>query len=484
MGLNFPITLSQGTVVGRASLGTGNAEEIPFAQLATSLGVGSTYLMAGSIAGTNTITGTTTGAPVLAANQVVFFLPLNTNTGATTFNRDGTGAKAVLLEGAACVGGELIANIPAALFYDGTSYHVLTNSSAPSLVSVQNGAYTKLASVAGTNTITANVSPPTTAYANGQVFSLIPANTNTGATTVNVNGLGAKNLFELIANAPGDDVTLKKADNHWAEIKSGKVTYRIVGMPDRDFPKVPDHREASYATVESAVLREMIERTLFSVCNDETRFHLNGVYFESDGSKSRMVSTDGHRLSKVERTIANGPKLSAGIIIPKKGLLEIRRVLDAGPQCKIAIKTPHLFLVQDDIAIAVKLIDAQFPPYEQVIPKDHKRVITIDRMRFIDALKRAQLMSSETRGVKVAATKDGVTITSDNPDLGEVREELEAEYNGDAIAIGFNPKYVVELLGQMSSDQITIALGGELDPGLIRPLTGDDYLGVVMPMRI
>lgn len=296
--------------------------------------------------------------------------------------------------------------------------------------------------------------------------------------------LGAKNLYELIANAPGEDVTLKKADNHWAEIRSGKVTYRIVGMPDRDFPRVPDHREATYTTIESAVLREMIDRTLFSVCNDETRFHLNGVYFESDGSTARMVSTDGHRLSKVERTIANGPKLSAGVIIPKKGLLEMKKVLESGPSCKLAIKTPHLFLVQEDIAIAVKLIDAQFPPYEQVIPKDHKKIITVDRGRFVDSLRRAQLMSSETRGVKLAATREGLTITSDNPDLGEVREELDAEYNGDPIAIGFNPKYVVELLGQMASDQITIALGGELEPGLVRPLSGDDYLGVVMPMRI
>ena len=296
--------------------------------------------------------------------------------------------------------------------------------------------------------------------------------------------LGAKNLYELIANAPGEDVTLKRADNHWAEIRSGKVTYRIVGMPDRDFPRVPDHREATYTTIESAVLREMIDRTLFSVCNDETRFHLNGVYFESDGSKARMVSTDGHRLSKVERTIANGPKLSAGVIIPKKGLLEMKKVLESGPSCKLAIKTPHLFLVQEDIAIAVKLIDAQFPPYEQVIPKDHKKIITVDRSRFVDSLRRAQLMSSETRGVKLAATREGLTITSDNPDLGEVREELDAEYDGDPIAIGFNPKYVVELLGQMASDQITIALGGELEPGLVRPLSGDDYLGVVMPMRI
>jgi DNA polymerase-3 subunit beta len=296
--------------------------------------------------------------------------------------------------------------------------------------------------------------------------------------------LNAKDLYELVANAPGDDITLKKADNHWAEIRSGKATYRVVGMPDRDFPKVPDHREASYSTVETAVLREMVDRTLFSVCNDETRFHLNGVFFESDGSKVRMVSTDGHRLSKVERTLANGPKLSSGIIIPKKGLLEMKKVLEGGASCKLAIKTPHLFLVQEDIAIAVKLIDAQFPPYEQVIPKDHKKIITVDRVRLIDALRRAQLMSSETRGVKVAATKEGITITSDNPDRGEVREELDAEYKGDAIAVGFNPKYVVELLSQMASDQVTLALGGELDPGLIKPVTGDDYLGVVMPMRI
>jgi DNA polymerase-3 subunit beta len=119
-----------------------------------------------------------------------------------------------------------------------------------------------------------------------------------------------------------------------------------------------------------------------------------------------------------------------------------------------------------------------------VIPKEHRKVITVDRARFIDALRRAQLMSSETRGVKVAATREGMTITSDNPDLGEVREELDAEYNGDPIAIGFNPKYVVELLGQMTSDQVTVKLGGELDPGLVEPTGGDAYLGVVMPMRI
>lgn len=296
--------------------------------------------------------------------------------------------------------------------------------------------------------------------------------------------VSAKGLFDLVANAPGDEITLKKADNHWAEIRSGKVKYRIAGVPDRDFPKVPDHRGAAYATVESTVLGGMIDRTAFSICDDETRVHLNGVFFESDGSKCRMVSTDGHRLSKVERTIPNGPKLSAGVIIPERGLLEIKKVLEQGPNAKLAVKTPHVFLVQDDIAIAVKLIDAQFPPYDQVIPRDHKKIITVDRLRLIDAMRRAQLMSSDTRGVKVAADREGVTLTSINPDHGEVREELVAEYNGEPIVIGFNPKYVVELLTQMTSDQVTVALGGGLDPVLICPLVGDDYLCVVMPMRV
>src|SRR5688572_10648611 len=132
--------------------------------------------------------------------------------------------------------------------------------------------------------------------------------------------VGAKPLHEIISNLPGEDIVFKRAENNWANIKAARVEYKLVGMPDREFPKIPDHREVKYAKVDAAALREMIDKTLFSVSSDETRFHLNGVLFESDGQKGRMVSTDGHRLSKVERTLTGGPQLSAGIIIPKKGL--------------------------------------------------------------------------------------------------------------------------------------------------------------------
>lgn len=304
-------------------------------------------------------------------------------------------------------------------------------------------------------------------------------NTAEGGLTV-----GAKALHDIIVNMPGDEVLLRRADNNWAEIKSGKVDYRLVGMPDRDFPKIPDHKDIEFHDVDAEVLREMIDRTLFSVCNDETRFHLNGVLFECDGNRARMVSTDGHRLSKVERILPGAPKLTAGVIIPKKGVVEIKRVLEGTEKSSVAVKSPYVFVRGDDMTLAVKLIESQFPPYDQVIPKEHSKEVVIDRQQLLGALKRAQLMSSETRGVKFSVAKDGLVITSDNPDIGEVREELEAQYDGESVSIGFNPKYVIELLSQMATDQVSLALNGELDPGLLRPFSDDDYLGVVMPMRI
>lgn len=297
--------------------------------------------------------------------------------------------------------------------------------------------------------------------------------------------IGAKALHDVITNLPGEDIKVKRADNNWAEISAGKVNYRLVGMSDKDFPRIPEHDDIDFVEVEASTFKAMIDSTLFSVSNDETRFHLNGVLFESDGSTSRMVSTDGHRLSKVDRGLSGGPKLTAGVIIPKKGLLEIKRTLDGvSGMCKLAVKTPYIYLQGNDIHLAVKLIESQFPPYEAVIPKSNEREIEVDRGELLDALKRALLMSSDTRGVKVTVSKDTLLITSDNPDIGEVKEEIAANFAGDEVSVGFNPKYVVDLLTHIATDKVKVELGGELDPVVIRPAGDPGYLGVVMPMRI
>jgi DNA polymerase-3 subunit beta len=301
-----------------------------------------------------------------------------------------------------------------------------------------------------------------------------------GGITVN-----AKSLHDIVASLPSEEVSLKKAENNWAEISSGKVNYRLVGMPDRDFPKIPDHREVEFVEVDADVVRDMIDKTLFSVSSDETRFHLNGVLFESDGTLARMVSTDGHRLSKVERPLPGGPKLSAGVIIPKKGVLEIKRALDgASGACQIAVMTPYVFVTARSVSLAVKLIDAQFPPYEQVVPTGNDNIVEIDRAQLVESLKRAQLMSSDTRGVKVAVSAGALQITGDNPELGEVKEELAVVYQGEPISVGFNPRYVIDLLSHIANPEISLELAGELDPVLIRPKGDASYLGVVMPMRI
>ncbi|HKA86284.1 MAG TPA: DNA polymerase III subunit beta [Haliangiales bacterium] len=297
--------------------------------------------------------------------------------------------------------------------------------------------------------------------------------------------VGARPLHDVVQSLPGEDVVFRRAENNWADIRAAKVAYKLVGMPDRDFPKMPDHREVKYSKVDPAVLREMIDKTLFSVSNDETRFHLNGVLLECDGARARMVSTDGHRLSKVERTLTGGPVLPQGVIIPRKGLTEMKRALEgAASPSEMAVAGIYVFVKTGEAALAVKIIEAQFPPYDKVIPTGNDKSLVVGRKELLEALRRASLMSSDTRGIKLAMEKGILHIASDNPELGEVREELEVEYAGEPLAIGFNPKYFEDILQQMTNEQVRLDLSGELDPGVIRPADGTDYLGVVMPMRI
>ena len=301
--------------------------------------------------------------------------------------------------------------------------------------------------------------------------------------------IGARHLHEIVRALPGDTVSFKRADNSYAELRAGKVEYKVVGMPDRDFPKLPNHREVEFCAVEAGALLDMIDKTFFSVSTDETRYHLNGVLFDCDGggdnARARMVSTDGHRLSKIERALPGGPK-AQGVIIPRKGLTEIRRALEgATGQIELGFHKGHVFVRVGNTAISVKLIEAQFPPYEQVIPKDSERKVQVERAALFEALKRISIISSDkTQGVKVALSEGVLRISSDNPDLGEAREELEVKYDGGAVTIGFNARYMIDLLGPMGTDKVSLELNGELDPGVIRPVDGEDYLGVVMPMRI
>ena len=298
--------------------------------------------------------------------------------------------------------------------------------------------------------------------------------------------LAAKHLYDIVKSLPGDEVHLKRADNNWAEIKAGKARYKMVGMSDRDFPRLPNHREVAFKEIDAKTLAEMISKTIFSVSTDDTRHHLSGIYLECDGKVARMVSTDGHRLSKIEREVGDGPKLDKGVIIPRKGVMEIRRLVEGlEGTCDVGFTDDNLFVKGGDVVLSVTLVDAQFPPYSQVIPKENTKQLRIDRGGLLDSLKRVSIMSSERSwGIRMDLADGRLRIASDNPDLGEAQEDLEVDYSGQELVIGFNARYFIDVIGEISSDRVVLEFSGELDPGLIRPDDTHDYVGVVMPMRI
>src|SRR4051794_16010917 len=298
--------------------------------------------------------------------------------------------------------------------------------------------------------------------------------------------VAARQLYEIAKGLSDDDVVLRRTEQNWAEIKAGRAEFKVVGMIDREYPKLPAVAEATTAKVDAAVLREMISKTIFSVSQDETRQHLAGVLFESDGQNARMVSTDGHRLSKVGRAMAGGPVLPSGVIIPRKGVAEIRRALEGRETpCEVGVHQGQFVLKVDDIALSVKLGDGQFPPYDQVIPKENDRVLVVGRDVLLEAMRRVSIMASDkTWGIRLALDKGALSIEADNPDLGNAREKIEVDYKGGPVAVGFNARYFIELLTEMSAPEVKLELAGELDPAVVRPGDGSDYLGVVMPMRL
>ena len=298
--------------------------------------------------------------------------------------------------------------------------------------------------------------------------------------------VGARQLYEIVKGLGGEEVRLQRTDQNWLHIESGRTEFKVVGMSDREFPKLPSVDEIPCSKVDSAVLGEMIAKTIISVSQDETRPHLASVLFECDGEQATMVSTDGHRLSKISRPMPGGPKLATGGLLPRKGLSEIRRALEGkqGP-CEIGVDQGFFVLKCEDMVLSVKLGEGQFPPYDQVIPKDNDKKIVVVRDAFLEALRRVSIIASDkTWGIRFVLEKGKLSIEADNPDLGNAKENIDIDYKGGALQIGFNARYFIDLLTEMTGHEVSIELGGDLDPALIKPCDSSDYLGVIMPMRL
>src|SRR5919106_392521 len=303
--------------------------------------------------------------------------------------------------------------------------------------------------------------------------------------TVTVN---AKKLYEIIREVPNEQVQLKRLENDWVEIRSGKSVFKIVGMDAREFPQFPKIDNKDLSTTPASTIREMIERTLFSVSTDETRYSLNGVFIqEGEGGKVRMVATDGHRLAFDERVLSSFG-LSKGVILPRKGLAELKKLLESSEDGVVSIgfRENMGLVIKDKVELFMRLIEGDFPDYTKVIPKGNPNIAKIEHHEFLQALRRVSILSSERyKGVKMEFSEDKVSVSANNPDLGEAGEDIEAEYKGKPVTIGFNARYLIDVLGVLEGDgDIDIELKDELSPSIIRKAGHEGYLYVLMPMRL
>jgi DNA polymerase-3 subunit beta len=309
--------------------------------------------------------------------------------------------------------------------------------------------------------------------------------TTAGGVTVS-----AKKLFEIVRELPDEDIHLEATANGYLNIKCARSNFTLAGTSTEEYPTLPNFTPGKTASVEAAVLSLMIERTMYAASVDETRYNLNGVYLEvlDQPGRIRMVATDGHRLATVDRTLSEDPLgLENGVIIPRKGLGELKKLVDEddADQIDLAFEGNNGLARKGKVTLVMRLIEGEFPNYSQVLPKKIERNIVIPGEDLIRALRRVALLSSErSKAVKLEFTDGRLTISSSNPDLGDAREELDIDFAGDDITIGFNAKYLLDALSTLKAKEVRFGLQNELAPAQFVPTDDDDTLAVVMPMRV
>jgi DNA polymerase-3 subunit beta len=266
--------------------------------------------------------------------------------------------------------------------------------------------------------------------------------------------VNARNLFDITRELAEGPIQLIKKENHWLEIKQGRYTSKLVGVSAEEYPIFPVYESGNFLKLQSDALREMIEKTIYSVSNDETRYHLNGVYFEQkDQNEYSMVATDGHRLSLIIKKSESPIQLpSGGVIIPRKGL--------------------KLILKHDETVLMVRLIEGKYPNYQQFIPQKFSQKLTVNREAFLSSLKRVSLLANyKSKAVTLSIANGRMEIASNNPELGDAKEELEIDYQGKDLKIGFNAKYITDVLTVIQDDEVDFEINDQLSPGLVTTRT-------------
>src|SRR5690606_12705205 len=313
--------------------------------------------------------------------------------------------------------------------------------------------------------------------------------------------LGARDLLERVRMMPEGQIGISSTEGAATTIRAVGTARRFTlhGVPGSEFPTLPEpDPNTTPLAIDVRRLGQLIAGTYFSISTDDTRAHLNSALFEWEGEQVRMVTTDGHRLSKME-TVVQGRHASATLLIPQKGVLELKRLCDEAAteaqgeggdagETQIVPGGRSVFCALPGLRFSVKLVDARFPPYQQVIPEHSERAVRAPRAELADALKAVSVAASDrTGGVKLTVSAGKMRFESESPESGAGFDEVIVDYDGPEVTIGFNARYFLDVLAAIDDDEVVLGISGELDPAVIKPANTSGtttYVAVVMPMRI
>jgi len=293
----------------------------------------------------------------------------------------------------------------------------------------------------------------------------------------------ARSIQDIVRETDQEDIKISLGDSDRIELTAGSARFKIPGLNASEFPTFPAV-DAPFVKVENELLRLMLERSSFAMASDETRYNLNGVLFQKAG-KVRMVATDGHRLALVERDSILKEISDFNVIVPKKGVAELKKIVAGEGVCELAVGKKGLMARKGNISLYVRYLDGEFPNFEAVIPKDNNIVISIPKASLVGALRRVSLLSNErSKGVVLAFTSGNLEISAVNPDLGEAREELTLDYRGQKLSVGFNARYLLDVLDVIKDEKVLLGFKAETAPCLIKSEFDGGFQSVIMPMRI
>ena len=303
--------------------------------------------------------------------------------------------------------------------------------------------------------------------------------------------INTKNLFDILRELPDNEIELViDAEKNLLNLSCEKINYSLLITNSEEFPQLNFENSSKEINIKSIDLQNIISKTSHAVSNDETRINLNGIYFQEIENKLRAVAIDGHRLALLDifNFETENAALKDGVIIPKKGIAEIKKLVESDLDSEIKIRIDDSFIYansNDNYYLSVRLIAREYPKYQTVIPSKTSYSITTERQTFLNAVKRIKLLSNEkTNGIKIKFSETEIVLTADHPSLGYAKQTLPAEYSGPEMEIGFNARYMIDSLNVLDVQEIIFDFNNELSPVIVRSGEEENFLGIIMPLKI